>query len=209
MFFIFFGEKVHGASVDAGRHACPVCHRVTHFNRIVETNYFCVFGIRLLPLEKVANYYQCDECGCPFDDTFTVPAQVPLITVVLAYILVGFDMTSHAQVATEICRKISGFDPDLRALDRDIREFTSGRGQIDDLLRQAAQTVNALGAMQVVQAAFLVTYVCCEIQHEDRLRINRIGTALGVSLQFVQSAIENVREHHYFGVHRLVPSRLA
>ena len=209
MFFILFGERVHGASVDAGQHACPVCHRVTDFHRIVETNYFCVFGLRLLPLEKVANYYQCDECGCPFDDTFSVPTQVPLITLVLAYILVGYDMTSHTQVAAEICRKISGFDLDPEALDRDIREFVSGRRQIDDLLQHAATSINAIGAMQVVQAAFLVTYVCCEIQHEDRLRINRIGTALGVSLQLVQAAIENVREHRYFGVHRLVASRLA
>ena len=180
---------------------------MTHFNHIVETNYFCVFGLKLLPLEKVANYYQCDECGCPFDYTFTVPTQVPLIRLVLAYVLVGYDMASHTQVAGEICRKISGFELDTEALRNDINGFASGRQQIDRELQHAAMNVNAFGAMQVVQAAFLLTYVCCEIQYEDRLRINRIGTALGVSLQLVQSAIESIREHHYFGVHRVLPSR--
>lgn len=207
MFLIFFGERVHGAAVDAGEHACPVCHRTTHFGHIIETNYFCVFGLRLLPLEKVANYYECDDCGCPFDDSFTIPSQVPLIRLVLAYVLVGYEMTSHADVAGEICHKISGFELDPEALQNDVLEIAGGRQQIDQQLQQAAQNVNALGARQVVQAAFLMTYVCCEIQYEDRLRINRIGTALGVSLQFVQSAIESVREHHYYGVHRVLPSR--
>lgn len=208
MFLFLFGERVHSASLDAGEHACPVCEKSTHFTRVIETNYFCAFGLRLLPIDKVANYWQCDECGNPFDAAIRVPAQVPVIKQVLAYVLAGYGMTDHKEVAREICRKITGFDLNEAELNDAIREIASGKRDIDEVLKAEAMSVNALGALQVVQAAFLMTYVSCEIQYPDRLRVNRIGTALGVSLEFVQSAIETVREQKYFGVHRLLPTSL-
>ena len=138
-----------------------------------------------------------------------VPAQVPLIKQVLAYILAGYGMTEHKEVAREISRKISGFELTDRELIDAIRSVSGGKHDIFELLRGRAMTINAHGARQVVQAAFLMTHVCCEIQYEDRLRINLIGNALGTSLAFVQSAIESVREQKYFGVHRLLPTRLS
>lgn len=208
MLLFLFGERVHSASLDAGEHVCPVCARRTRFTRVVETNYFCVFGLRLVPIDKVANYYQCGQCGNPFDADFDLPAQVPLIKSVLAYVLVGYGMTDHREVAQEICRKISGFDLTDEELTDAIRVIASGKSDIDVLLKRDAMTINTLGALQVVQAAFLMTYVSCEIQYEDRLRVNRIGTALGISLELVQRAIESVRDQKYFGVHRLLPTRL-
>jgi hypothetical protein len=52
-----------------------------------------------------------------------------------------------------------------------------------------------------------MTYVCCEIQYEDRLRVNLIGNALGVSLEFVEYAVQKVRQNSYYGVRRLVPMK--
>ncbi|HKI75504.1 MAG TPA: hypothetical protein VJ998_12700 [Pseudomonadales bacterium] len=203
MFFVF-GERVHGASLDAGERLCPICRRSTHFAHIVETNYFCIFGLRLLPVEKVANYYQCSECGNPFDRNVDVPNQVSMIAQVLAYILAGYGMTAHQDVAAEVCRKVSGFDISHGELAAAIRSLASGRENLFDLLKAGAQGINATGAHQIVQAAFLMTHVCCEIQYEDRLRINLIGNAVGISLAFVEMAVEAVREKKYYGVHRLL-----
>lgn len=208
MLLFLFGERVHGASLDAGQHTCPVCRKLTHFTRIIETSYFCIFGLRLLPIEKVADYYQCDECGNPFNENIDLPTQVPLINAVLAYIMVGYNMTEHRDVAHEICQKVSGFDLNDNDLTDAIRAVASGNQDVLDLLRRSAMTINMQGVLQVVQAAFVMTHASCEIQHADRLRINLIGNALGVSLEFVQSSIESVREQKYFGVHRLLPSNL-
>lgn len=209
MFLIVFGERVHGASLDAGEKACPVCHRRTRFAHVVETNYFCVFGLRLLPIQKVANYYQCSECGNPFDEHIDVPTQIPLIGYVLAYLMAGYGVSEHKEVAREVCRKISGFDLTDRELIEAMRNIDAAKQNVFELLRRRAMSINAHGALHVVQAAFLMTHVCCEMQHADRVRINLIGNALGVSLEFVKAAIESVREQKYFGVHRLLPSSLA
>ena len=63
--------------------------------------------------------------------------------------------------------------------------------------------MNAVGKQAVIEAAFLTTYACCDLQYEDRLRINLVGNALGVGLDFVEYAIDNVRKQSYLGVKRL------
>ena len=70
------------------------------------------------------------------------------------------------------------------------------------LIGAAASTMNARAKFQVIEAAFLSTHVCCEMQHEDRLRINIIGNTLGVSITFVETAIQNVRANNYYKVRR-------
>ena len=47
-----------------------------------------------------------------------------------------------------------------------------------------------------------MTYVCCEMQHEDRVRINLIGDALGTSTEFVEAVMNHVRSQSYYGVRR-------
>ena len=63
--------------------------------------------------------------------------------------------------------------------------------------------MNAVGKQAVIEAAFLTTYACCDLQYEDRLRINLVGNALGVGLDFVEYAIDNVRKQSYLGIKRL------
>ena len=68
---------------------------------------------------------------------------------------------------------------------------------------QFASSMNAIGKQTVVEAAFLTTYVCCDLQFEDRLRINLIGNALGVGLEFVDYSISQIRKQGCYGVRRL------
>jgi len=74
---------------------------------------------------------------------------------------------------------------------------------LEQELSELAATTNDLGKYIIIQAAFLMTHMCCEPQREDRIRINLMGTALGVGLEFVHGAIEDVRSQHYYGLRRL------
>ena len=206
MLFIF-GEQVHGQSLEAGERYCGVCRRNTRFAHITETNYFCVFGIRLVPIEKVANYYQCRECDSAYDQHGEVPTQVPVVQRVLTYLLLGYGKAEHVELAQEICEKITGFEFETAEYLRLKRELDAGAEDLFETLKREARHINNPGTHQIVQAAFLMTHALCEIQHEDRVRINLIGNALGTSLQYVQNAIETVREHRYYGVHRLLPTQ--
>lgn len=206
MLFLF-GERVHGTAMEAGERQCGVCARRTSFSRIIETNYFCVFGLRILPIERVADYLSCNECGSAFETDTEEPSHIALVKRVVTYIMLGYGMQDHREIAREICEKVTGFDfPDdqLREMMRDV---DAGREDVFETLKRRASTVNAVGKRQIVEAAFLMTHACCEIQHEDRLRINLIGNVLGVSLQFVEACIEDVRSKRYLGIRRLLSTR--
>lgn len=204
---ILFGERVASARLDHGVRHCGVCNRETHFSRVVETNYFCLFGLRLIALEKIADYLECNECEHGFRDGADEPAVVAVIQRVVTWVFLGYGMRHHHAVADEICRKVCRFELSAGNFDGIVRQMSVDGLDIHNELREAAKSLNTKARYEVIEAAFLATYVCCEIQHEDRVRINLLGNALGVPLTFVASAIDSVRQQHYFGVRRLLPAQ--
>ncbi|MEX0941987.1 MAG: hypothetical protein WD002_05515 [Pseudomonadales bacterium] len=207
MLFVF-GEKVHGAEVDAGQRDCGVCGRTTSFRRVIETNYFCIFGLRLLPIERVADYLECSQCGNAFTDASDIPAHLPIVQRGITYLLLGYGMHEHRDVAQDIGKKVTGFEFTAEELTGLIRSMDAGDEEFFESLRRSAATMNIRGKEQVIAAAFLMTHASCEIQYEDRLRINLMGNALGLSLAFVGECIEHVRRKGYFGVRRILQTQI-
>ncbi len=206
MIFLF-GERVHTVELDAGERNCPVCAATRPFVRVVETNYFTVFGLRLLPLERIGDYQRCTVCHNAFDQDANEPSHVPLVREAIVYMMLGYGMASHRDTAAAICEKVTGFefaDADIRDL---VRSIDSGSEDFFSTLQRESATLNLAGKQQIIQAAFLMAYVSCEMQHEDRVRLNLIGNAMGLPIEFVTECIEAVRSRHYFGIRRLLPTR--
>jgi hypothetical protein len=205
MFFLM-GERVIRKLLPAGTRHCAVCRGQQEFQQASEINYFTLFTIPLLQLGKVADYLVCSRCESSYVDfDAELPAQVPLVRLVTAYILNGYGMQNQVRIIQEIGSKVSGFDfatEDIRQVERQLES-----DDVLEVLSAAAPGLNDRGKLKVIEAAFLGTHVCCEIQYEDRLRINLMGNALGVSLQFVEYAVEEVRRQKYYGVHRLLPTQ--
>lgn len=207
MLFLF-GERVHSHSESVGDLECPVCNSTQPFSRVIETNYFCLFGLRLLPIEKIANYWRCENCRNSFvENDLSEPSQLPVVKQVLTYIMLGYGMHDHSEIPREICSKVTGFEFTPKEVRDLMRELSTGKSDVDSMLQARAYTINTWGKRQIIEAAFLMTHASCEIQHEDRVRINLIGNALGVSLEFVEAAIEHVRGRGYYGVRRLLPTQ--
>lgn len=174
---------------------------------MAETNYFCVFGLRILPIERIADYWRCEKCRNSFvANDLSEPSQIPMLKQVLTYIMLGYGMQEHAEIAREICMKVAGVEFGNRELREQIRTLDAGKTDVFENLRKTACTMNTHGKRQIVEAAFLMTHASCEIQHEDRVRINLVGNALGLPLEFIESAIEHVRGRGYYGVRRLLPT---
>jgi len=202
-----FGERVHSHSEEIGAKTCPVCNSSQQFSRVAETNYFCIFGLRLLPIERIADYWRCERCRNSFvEHELTQPSQVPVLKQILTYIMLGYGMHDHSEIVQEICVKVAGVRFEDEELKQEIRALDAGKIDVFDNLRKNAYRINTHGKRQIVEGAFLMTHASCEIQHEDRVRINLIGDALGLPLEFIESAIEHVRIHSYYGVRRLLPT---
>lgn len=200
------GERVTSKSDEVGPRPCAVCGGHEQFSHVVETNYYCLFSVPLLPLEKLADYYQCNRCHNAYADLETEePSQIPVLQRTLSYIQLGYGQTQQKTVVQNICLKLGGFEYPEEQMRKAAFQLESGESQYMAYLREEAAVINSQGKMQIIEAAFLMTYVCCEIQYEDRLRVNLIGNALGVSLEFVEYAVQQVRANSYYGVRRLVP----
>lgn len=215
MFFLF-GERIHSDSKNVGKKDCGVCGKQQPFSQVVETRYFCLFGIRLLPIEKSANYLLCNQCNNAFPleleeatrgDPAQQPTQLALIKRVLVYIQLGYAMHARRDVVQDICIKVTGFEFQAEEISQQMQDLDSAKVDLFDSLRSSASSLNLQGKQQVIEAAFLITYACCEIQYEDRLRINLIGNAMDVSIEFISSVIEHVHSQGCYGVRRILPSQ--
>ena len=176
---------------------------------MVETNYFCLFGIRLLPIEKIANYLRCDQCNNSFtEEPADVPSQVALVKRVLIYNQVGYGMQDYRDIVRDICIKVTGFEFHDDEILKELAAVETGDEDMVQILSSSASGLNLQGKQQIIEAAFLITHACCEIQYEDRLRINLVGNALGVSIEFVSSVIDRVRAHGCYGIRRILPTQL-
>jgi len=199
----FIGEQTVTRIVDEGIFACPVCAKEQPYQRFVETSYFTLLSIRLLPLRNLADYHQCGSCGNAFHPSeLNEPAYQKGVRRVLEYIIVGYDMSDHQDSAQEIFLKLCDRPFKQEEIDREISIIEKGEEDVFSFLKKLAFRVNVRGKQQIIEAAFLMTYACCEIQHDDRLRINMMGSALGVSLAFVEAVINRVRSQSYYGVRR-------
>ncbi|MFT7687108.1 MAG: hypothetical protein ACI9FB_002460 [Candidatus Azotimanducaceae bacterium] len=207
--FFIFGEKVHSESREIGHHFCGVCSRERLFHKIVETNYFSLFTIRLLPMEKIAHYSQCEHCNNAFSEGQTgVPTQIKPIKKVISYIQLGYGMQKHRALSQDICIKVSSFEYMDEEISAENRTIMALDFDIYSYLKSIASNLNMRGKQEIIEAAFLVTHACCEIQYEDRLRINLMGNALGVSLEFINSIIDHLHAQACYGVRRVVPTRV-
>ena len=210
MIFLF-GESVKRQSEALGNQDCPVCQRATPFSHILETNYFCLFGLRLLPLEKISDYHSCDNCGNAFQapnaNGVLVPSQLHSVQRVLAYLLVGYSMQDQIALACDIFNKVTGSE--LRAADlrENVNSISLGHTDLFGELNQQTPHLNVRGKQQIIEAAFLVTHSFCEIQYEDRLRINLIASSIGMSIPFVSATIDQVRQQGCYGVRRVLPAQ--
>lgn len=206
--FLLMGERVKSSSRPIGQRSCPVCQSDQAFTEQTESLWFSIFGLSVLPLEQRAHYCRCEHCLSAFKPgEFEYPSSIPIVKDVIVYLLLGYEQQHQVQLASEVCAKLTGFEFPESEVRELCREIASGRLNVAELVRRRADTLNHIGKQQVIESAFLVTYACCDIEYEDRLRINQIGSALDVGLEFVTYAIDEARRQQNYGVRRLPNTR--
>ena len=202
MFFLF-GERVRTEMSPQGEKSCPVCLNQQQFCEHAESLWFSLFQIPLLKIEDRGLYWRCENCLNP---SLLIMSACPLCTNCAAdsgLHSFGLRLLWKENVAKDISFKVTGFELNDEQFVQFSRQLGAGHEEMVDLVRKSAPAMNAVGKQAVIEAAFLTTYACCDLQYEDRLRINLVGNALGVGLDFVEYAIDNVRKQSYLGIKRL------
>ena len=180
MFFLF-GEQVSVKSLDEGQFDCPVCNDTRQYSRLAEVNYFTFFLIPIAPLSRLADYCQCTACGCRFN----------------------LD-EEHKDTVRALWQHLTAADIDDSHIVLEIAGINKSREDIFSFMQAEAYHLNFQGKEKIIEAAFLMTHACCEIEHQDRLRVNLIGNALGAPLEFVEAIVNRIRASNYYGIKRFL-----
>jgi len=202
MFFLF-GEQIRIKLLGEGRFDCPVCGDTQQYRRLAEVNYFTLFLLPIAPISRLADYCQCAGCGSSFDpDGHLEPAYLGGVRRALVYIMMGYRMDDHKGTVRELWQKLTGAAIDDSEIEMEMKDIRDSGEDIFSFMKAQAYHLNTLGKEKVLEAAFLMTYACCEIEHQDRLRVNLIGSALGVPLEFVEAIVNRIRASNYYGIRR-------
>jgi hypothetical protein len=203
---LLVGDRTRTVRRDEGRRQCPVCRRLTAFAGCEEARYFTLFGVPLLRLRRLADYLQCESCGNSFAPAaLAEPAVFACLRRTLVYVMMGYSREDRLDAAAEVFRRLTGVASDPAALRAERVDIARRGCDLFGFLRQRGAWLNDRGRRQLVEAAFLMTYVSCEMQHEDRVRINLIGQALDLPLEVVAAVIDRVRADSYYGIQRKLP----
>jgi hypothetical protein len=202
MFFLI-GEQVRLKSQGEGQFDCPVCVGTQQYRRLAEVNYFTLFLIPIAPLSKLADYCQCNQCGNSFvPDNYSGPAYLGGVRRALVYIMLGYSMEEHKDTVRKLWQKLTTLIMSDRELALEIDAIKQSKEDIFSFMKAQAYHLNVQGKEKIIEAAFLMTYASCEIEHQDRLRVNLIGNALGMPLEFVETIVNRIRASNYYGIKR-------
>jgi len=201
--FFLFGEKLKIVPREQAEFDCVVCNTRQRYTRFEEYNYFTVFLMAVARLHKVSDYCECSVCCSAYrPEDLKTPSYFAPVHRTLVYIMMGYGMEKHMDMLSELSEKITGKGLGIEEIRSEIRQVDKQQGDIFETIRQFAQCLNIQGKRKVIEAAFLMTYASCEIEFEDRLRVNLIGDALGTPLEFTQFVINSIRDSGYYGIRR-------
>lgn len=188
---------------------CPVCGKQTRYTRFQENTWFTIFSIRIARLARVADYCQCSICGTSYiPGQLDKPSCIAPVRRVLVYIMMGYGKQQYVDTLCELSERIVHYTPTRQEIDAEmaaVATSATSSAHDDDIfnaLRRYAFHLNIQGKQKVIEAAFMMTYVCCEIEHEDRLRVNLIANAMGVAPAFTELVINGIRADGYYGIKR-------
>lgn len=200
--FILMGEKEKLLPVVRGTFDCKFCQSEQHYSHHQSMAYFTLFGIPIAKLNLLSNYLSCDECSaCYSADILTDPQGTypaidhQLLFRILCYLLSGYgDTIQSRQRVISIYRMVTGQIKEQQDIDQEIAIIDSGNSPTLPLLVKHDHQLSPAKKQQLVVAAYQFAAGSCLMEHHDRVRINTIGSSLGLSLPEIEYLIVNNQE---------------
>jgi len=205
MFFLM-GEKIVPKVIEERECDCPICQTRETWVEVKEVNYFTVFLIKTFPIDTVSHYLMCTKCENTFSpNNASQPAVIDGVRDVLAYLMQGYGQGSNTKLAQQLHKAATGLPWEDEEFRDTMRRFNHDeqRTQIVQNLKTLAKSIGWPAKYQIVEAAYLITYVCSSLEYEDKVRVNLVGNALGVSLEGVNEIADQLRTEHYKGLQRI------
>ena len=194
MIFIL-GDTIKEKITGGGNHDCPVCKLTKPYNDVVQKCWATILFIPLVPYDTLAQYRQCTGCGHTFIGDESIDAQYSQLQLCVCYSLayiVKAEIGSECGEALyqKIYQKLMGDDCPF-TFDEAARLTHSDQGSIFERLKSRKQLLDWSGKLMVIEACYLVVASLRELNRDDTIGLNMIGSALDVDMSAVKQVIQH------------------
>jgi len=193
------GETEKASPLQHGQFNCPICANEQAYSLHDCAMFFTVFGISVARLNTVSHYLSCDQCGSCFPPQILEHPQQHLHAIdqqalfrVLCYLLSGYgDTVQSRQRLLNSYKSIAAKELCQKDIDSELAIINAGSAPTLPYLQNITHLLSPFKKQQLVMAAYNFANESCMMEHQDRVRINTIGSSIGLSLPEIEYLIVN------------------
>jgi len=197
--FILMGESEKALPLQHGQFDCPTCAVKQAYSLHECAMYFTIFGLSVARLNTVSHYLSCDLCGsCYSPEILEQPQQhlqaidLQVLFRILCYLLCGYgDTVQSRQRVLNSYNSMAVKDYCMKDIDNELTIINAGSSPTLPYLQQNTHLLSPIKKQQLVMAAYNFANESCMMEHRDRVRINTIGSSMGLSLPEIEYLIVN------------------
>ena len=198
LLFIIFGTRGLSFGKETGQFHCPGCRTDSTYRRKVQRRFFTLYFIPLIPLDKMAEYIECERCKGTFSlevlELAPSTQQVnnefhDAMKRVLVQTMMSKGTINESQLAStqQIYSEIVGRQVSAREIQDEVTVIQADGISADRYLGQFARSLTADSKRMVLDAAYCVALADGGIDAAEQATIEQFGQALLLSREeFVQ-----------------------
>lgn len=192
--FVIFGTRGVTSTEDRGAFFCPRCEDERAYRKKRVRRFFTLFFVPVVPLDRVAEYVECEGCGGTFDDAvlswdpreaqrqFEAEFQKAMKTLML-HMLLADDRIDDAEVRTvcEIYNRLSGGSVSADEVAAEAVLLSASDADPVSVAAAFGPRLNDTGKEMVVQAGLQVASADGHVGDEEMALLRRIAKAMEMS----------------------------
>lgn len=196
---IFFGEHEIAQQVKSGEFPCPICNKQRVYSQHLAQSYFTIFWINVAKLENSSDYLQCNSCESCFNPLITQEPEKYRLAIdkstilrCLCYLLSGYGDTVHSRKRLiDLYKTHTNLVITNKNIDTELMFINSGNSPTLPFLQNVSNLLSAKAKQVIVLACYQFALGSSMMEHQDRVRINTIGSSINLSLPEVEYLIVN------------------
>ncbi len=202
---IIFGTKGVTTTPSTGEFHCPTCNSLQSYGLKRVRNFFTLYFIPLIPLNKLGEYIECKKCrdaynlsvlDMPVENSVDMEAEYNSgIKKAMIHVLLADGVIDDAEVKTaqDIYNKVTGNNLDATKLREEIDSIQKNNEKLSDLSKLQG-CLNDEGKELVIQASYFVAMADGDLHREELALIVKIGKKLGMTDAHINGVLSSLAE---------------
>lgn len=196
---LIWGFKVVAKTLGTGNFHCPTEGVDRSYRHRSARRFFTFFFIPLIPLKRLGEYIECDQCKSTFDaKVLTLPTTAQLedkLTTALRHLVVAMiraDATvndSERTAALQVLQHHANHDYSDADLDADLTALSDAN--LTDHLADLAGSLNEYGKESLLTAAVTLGTADGSLDQSESNLIEQAGIALGMTKAHVRGVVQS------------------